>query len=269
VLPVSSFTINRNQGIGGSDAMKIMAGDWFRLWQEKTQRALPPDLSDVFAVQLGKCTEHLHIEWFSRRQGFAVDAEQDYHRHPNLDWMFAHLDAWLLPVETFVEVKHCHANTTLRDRAEYYMPQLQHQMYVTGRQSCWFSVILGNAEPVAAEIQFELAYMEKLIELELAFWWHVDNDEPPHEAPAQQLAAMAEAAADVHIDRLRRVQMDGNNHWTSLATEYLELKPSASRYDAVVKQIKELIEPDVGEAAGAGIQVKRDKKGSLRLTELK
>lgn len=262
-----SFTIDRNQGIGGSDAKRIIDGDWFRLWQEKTQRALPADLSDVFPVQLGKHTESFHIEWFCKRKGFALETQQDYYRHPDLDWMFAHLDGWLLPVETFVEVKHSNASATLRDRAEYYMPQLQHQMHVTSRTSCWFSVILGNQEPVFAEVQYELAYMEKLLELELAFWWHVQNDEPPLETPAAKISAAKDAALDVHVDKLRRVQMDGNNHWTSLATRYLELKPQAKEYETVSAQLKELVEFDVGEAAGAGIQIKRDKKGSLRLTE--
>ena len=43
--------------IGGSDVSRIMSGDWHSLWEEKTRRAEPEDLSDNLAVQIGTLTE--------------------------------------------------------------------------------------------------------------------------------------------------------------------------------------------------------------------
>ena len=45
--------MNRIGFIGGSDMRRIMEGDWISLWEEKTGRKKPDDLSDVLPVQLG------------------------------------------------------------------------------------------------------------------------------------------------------------------------------------------------------------------------
>ena len=50
---VEHLRINRHMGIGGSDATRIMRGDWHTLWLEKTEKQEPEDLSRVLPVQLG------------------------------------------------------------------------------------------------------------------------------------------------------------------------------------------------------------------------
>ena len=42
--------MNRIGFIGGSDMRRIMEGDWISLWEEKTGRKKPDDLSDVLPV---------------------------------------------------------------------------------------------------------------------------------------------------------------------------------------------------------------------------
>ena len=63
--------MNRIGFIGGSDMRRIMEGDWISLWEEKTGRKKPDDLSDVLPVQLGTFTEQFNINWFQSadRQG--------------------------------------------------------------------------------------------------------------------------------------------------------------------------------------------------------
>ena len=51
----------RALGIGGSDASKIMNGEWHELWEIKTGRKEDADLSDVFHVQLGHATEKFNL----------------------------------------------------------------------------------------------------------------------------------------------------------------------------------------------------------------
>ena len=53
--------MERTGFIGGSDMMTIMNGDWEYLWQIKTGRAVPDDLSNVFPVQLGIATEEFNM----------------------------------------------------------------------------------------------------------------------------------------------------------------------------------------------------------------
>ena len=56
--------VERPKTIGGSDAVRIMEGDWHTLWKEKTGRQEPEDLSWVLPVQIGILTEKKNKEWF-------------------------------------------------------------------------------------------------------------------------------------------------------------------------------------------------------------
>ena len=65
--------------IGGSDAVKIMQGDWYELWLQKTGQAEPNDLSKQFNVQLGTYTEDFNLAWFEQEYGVQVtDTQPEY-----------------------------------------------------------------------------------------------------------------------------------------------------------------------------------------------
>ena len=68
--------MNRKGFIGGSDCVKIMNGDWYDLWQVKTGRGEPDDLSDNLPVQLGVTTEDFNLSWFEKQTGKTVAAHQ-------------------------------------------------------------------------------------------------------------------------------------------------------------------------------------------------
>ena len=58
---------DRTKSIGGSDANRIMRGDWHTLWLEKTKRQEPEDLSWNLPVQIGLATENLHAKFFDNQ----------------------------------------------------------------------------------------------------------------------------------------------------------------------------------------------------------
>ena len=62
----------RMKGIGGSDARKIVSGDWYDLWLEKTGKKDLPDLSNEFPVQLGVWTESFNLKWFEKQMNMEV-----------------------------------------------------------------------------------------------------------------------------------------------------------------------------------------------------
>ena len=64
--------VERPKTIGGSDAIRIMEGDWHSLWLEKTGRAEPADLTWVLPVQLGILTEELNKKWFVQETGLSL-----------------------------------------------------------------------------------------------------------------------------------------------------------------------------------------------------
>ena len=88
-------TLNRSRGIGGSDAGRIMRGEWLDLYLEKVGEKQPEDLSGIFRVQLGTRTEQFHAEWFARMSTFDVIDPPPFFEHPEHKFMFGHVDRWI------------------------------------------------------------------------------------------------------------------------------------------------------------------------------
>lgn len=261
--------LNRSRGIGGSDAMKIARGDWRNLYNEKLGLTQPDDLSGVFKVQLGITTEPLHRRWFEMLTGFQIDDAPPFKQHPTYEWMYANLDGWILDRDTFVEFKHTNARATLREKARYYMPQLQHYIAVTNTPHAYFSIIKGNDDPEFCLVDRNDSYIEELIEMEKSFWWHVQNKVPPEIEPKGQAAGMEEKAAEVLLDGMRTVDMGTNNEWVSSAVDWLSTREPAAKHESKGKEIKSLVPDDAAEAFGAGVIVRRDRRGRLSIRTMK
>lgn len=261
--------LNRSRGIGGSDAMRIARGDWRSLYNEKVGLSQPDDLTGVFKVQLGITTEPLHRRWFAMQTGFNIDEAPPFQQHSTYEFMYANLDGWIAERNTFVELKHTNARATLREKARYYMPQLQHYIAVANVPDCYFSIIKGNDDPEFCLIDRNETYIAELINMEQSFWWHVQNKVPPEIEPTGQASAMQEKAADVLIDKLRTVDMTGNNEWTSTAFDWIETREAAAHNESTAKAIKALVPEDAAEAYGAGVIVRRDRRGRLSLRTMK
>ena len=252
---------DRTGFIGGSDAARIVAGEWLDLWLEKTGRKEPEDLSGVFQVQLGSFTEGFHLDWLRDHHGWEISVDTKHWQHPEFSWMRAQIDGWREDGGSFIEVKHTNERSTLDIMVQRYLPQLAHYCMVTNQEFCWFSFIPGNQPPVFVKVNIPAEYIEKLKLAEIEFWWHVTNDTEPATAPA-----LAMPTDNVLIDDMRTVDMSGNNEWAYNATKLIETKAAADMHEQAKKGIKELVEPDVREASGHGVTIKRDKRGSLRLT---
>jgi predicted phage-related endonuclease len=262
-------THNRRRGMGGTDAKKIIEGDWLTVYNEKLGITPPPDLADVFPVQLGKHTEPFHRSWFAKRSSKALDLDSSklVRVHPKHGFMFGHLDAWVSEDNTFLEMKHTHGAANFRETAQYYMPQMAHYAAICGVQSCWFSIIPGNTEPVWGLVEITTDYINALIEAETAFWWHVENEVPPLEPPAGVIPAIKKLADANKIDGLRAYDFTDKNQFTSLAGDWLANREAAQTFDKAVKEIKAQVPADAAEVLGVGIYIKRDKAGRLSIKE--
>jgi predicted phage-related endonuclease len=265
------MTFDRKTGIGGTDARQIMEGNWHPLWMEKTGRRPPVDLSDVFRVQLGRFTEEFHLDWVARKQGVTYrrpDVGDDMRYHdPANPWRYITLDGIDTANDVPIEVKHSHSAMRIREAADYYMPQLQHSLSITGKDWLWFSVIPGNEEPMTVRVDRSDEYIEKLIDLERSFWWHVKEDVAPEIVPKGKIATANALTDSILVGGYTApVDMSTHNAWAALAAEYIELKPKVKRCDELNKEIKALIDPTWGGAFGHGLIVQRTKKGlTLRI----
>ena len=137
----------RADGVGGSDANIILSGDTDRirdLWLEKRGEASPPDLSDKLPVMLGCWTEPFNRQWFEQLTNEKITGVGKSFRCTRYNWRRCTLDGIIQSTGTIWEAKHTSAFAKPEEVLERYMPQLQHNMAVTGHQQAVLSVIFGN-----------------------------------------------------------------------------------------------------------------------------
>jgi predicted phage-related endonuclease len=163
-------------------------------------------------------------------------------------------------------VKHSHSQANIRESADFYMAQLQHNLAVTQAPWLWFSVIPGNEEPMTVKVERDDEYIARMTELERQFWWHVTEDVAPDIIPSAEIDRVNALADTILVGGYKNpVSMATHNHWTQLALEYIELKPKADRCEIVNKELKALVPDDCAGAYGHGLTVTRNKKGQLTL----
>lgn len=244
----------RRKGIGGSDAAKIVSGDWYSLWLDKTGRAEPEDLSGNFAVQLGIVTEKLNLDWYERVKQVPVLDRGLVVISAAYPFMRCTLDGWVDARPAVIQAKHVNGFSKIDDVVARYTPQVTHEMIVTGAGLAILSVIIGTDAPVLREIPLDEFFAAKYIDQCRAFWQHVIDDTPPAQgAPIE--------VPKVPPKLLRKVEMAGNNEWALYAGNWLEHAGAAKKFKAAETGLKALIEDDVGEASGYGVIVARDGRG--------
>lgn len=254
----------RRHSIGGSDANVIMAGDppsINRLWLEKTGREAPEDLSRVLPVQMGSWTEELNRYWYELTTGRLVYGEGEERAHAQHGWMTCTLDGATTTERSdpaIFEAKHVGGFQKIEDVVQRYMPQLHHNMAVCGVSWAVLSVFVGNASHELYEVEADWMYTAQLLDREREFWACVTENRAPHDMP--------NIPAPV-VGKLRTVDMTGNNAWSTWSIDWLAHKDAAKAFDKATKELKALMQPDMGEAFGAGIVCKRAKNGSLSIRE--
>jgi hypothetical protein len=120
---------------------------------EKRGETEPQDLSSNLIVQLGVATEPLNRSWFERNTGHLVKDVQRRVVHPVIKWMMATLDGTVEETGAVFEAKFMLPwSFSEEGAAEKYMPQLQHNMWVTNAREAVLSVITGGGKWVEITI---------------------------------------------------------------------------------------------------------------------
>ena len=177
------FRAHRREFIGGSDAQAIMGADesaLLRLWREKRGEIGPDDLSDNLLVQLGVATEALNRHWFQRNTTRTLKDVQRRIKHPVLRWMAATLDGIVAETGAVFEAKFMLPWSFSQEAAaEKYMPQLQHNMWVTNATGAVLSIITGGGKWVEIKISADPLYQHLLLTAEKKFWRCVESRRAP------------------------------------------------------------------------------------------
>src|SRR6266702_2971183 len=168
--PELSVSNDRRRFIGGSDARIIMGNNeapLLRRWREKRGEIEPEDLSGNLLVQLGVVTEPLNRNWFERNTGQTLKDVQRRIRHPVIRWMAATLDGVVVETGAVFEAKFMLPWSFSEEAAaEKYMPQLQHNMWVTNVKVAVLSIITGGGKLDEITIPADSLYQHLLLTAE-------------------------------------------------------------------------------------------------------
>jgi len=257
----------RKSFIGGSDARKIMQGNWHDLWLQKTGRAIADSLETVFVVQLGNLTEKLNRAFLYIEHDIAtmLPPRVDAYRHPLFPFMACNPDAFSADGQIVVDFKHTNAWNKPDKLLSTYFWQMQHNMFCTGTTRGMISPIYGNNMGEPIYVEQDLAQLELLQEAEAKFWKHVVDDKEPVDT------AEVTGQFDPITTVLPAMRMRGTNkesEWSEAAEKFLANKEGRTKANDAEKDLKVLMPDDHRLAYGFGVIINRAKNGNLSLKKL-
>ena len=178
---------HRKLGIGGSDASVVCGINKYKspveLWLDKTGQLPPQEAGE--AAYWGTQLESIVRAEFTKRTGIEVtkpDVILQSEEHP---FMLANLDgvcevpdvgACIFEAKTASAYKAGEWEDTIPDE---YQLQIQHYMAVTGYAGAYIAVLIGGNTFRWKFVERDEELISMLIELESAFWNHVQDCTPP------------------------------------------------------------------------------------------
>lgn len=255
--------MERKGFIGGSDCVKILAGDWQELWEVKTGRKESDDLSNNIAVQLGSYTEQFNLDWFAKQYGTEIVETQMEIKFP-INGVPAKglIDGRLLD-DKIIEAKHTNSFSTMDDVVVRYMPQVQLYCYLAGTSGCYMSVIFGNSKWESVFVSTDQTYFDTMWNEVTTFWGFVSKDvRPPnrHDIPSIP-------TDNIPLDNMVKRDASTDNQFMDAAVSYCQGYENNRVFESAKKQLKDLVKEDEREVYCDQLKIKRDKRGTLRITK--
>ncbi len=176
---------HRRQGIGGSDAAAIMGLNPWRtamdVWLEKTGE-FKDEPTDNEKMYWGTALEDVVAREFMARTGLKVRRRNAILQHRKHHFMIANVDRLVIGHKAGLECKTA-GQYTSDDWAmgvpDYYIPQVQHYMAVTGYKAWYVAVLIGGQEFRFFKLTRDNHFIKELIEAEYEFWKMVEDKTPP------------------------------------------------------------------------------------------
>src|SRR5437764_15016327 len=135
------------------------------------------------------------------------------------------------------------------------MPQLQHNMLVTGARRAYLSILTGGAKWVSIEVEADPVYQTVLLQVERIFWRCVKTGEVPRVFGAEPPKAK--------VPVVRVVDMASSNAWAEYAAIFLRTRDAHDEHEGAKAELKALVPEDAKESFGHGIRAKRSKSGAI------
>ena len=280
--------MDRTKSIGGSDVTRLFSNQedaWQKLWEEKTGRRQPDDLSDIFHVQLGVATEAFNIGWFKKMYQDDLDINRIEIQHEinapamasdskdvplrsTLDGLVKHKDGW-----SVLECKHTNSFTNIDKQAEQYMPQLQFYLhmakkfYIGGEEmidGIYFANIFGNSKWECIHITYNPQYAHEIMKKVVRFWKFVTDDQPP-----QKRMPDPPQIKGILFDKKKKEDMSQSNSFSNASQVYVETLPTVKKHEEAKKDLLDHVQPNHAELYNDLLSINVSKTGrrTIKLKE--
>ena len=186
-MPYEDWLEYRKQGIGGSDASVVCGINRYKspveLWMEKTGQLPHQEAGE--AAYWGTQLEPFVRAEFTKRTGIEVSRRNELLQSEEHPFMLANLDGicevpgigtCIFEAKTASAYKAGEWEDTIPDE---YQLQIQHYMAVTGYAGAYIAVLIGGNTFRWKFVERDEELISMLIELETAFWNHVQDLTPP------------------------------------------------------------------------------------------
>ena len=257
--------------IGGSDAVKIIRGDWHDLYNEKIGIAQPADLSHLFNVQLGTYTEEFNLAWFEQEYGVQIiDTQPEFKKTIEGIPFKATLDGLIREdangfcgafQKIGVECKHTSSFKKFDDILTYYYPQIQLYMKVADLSHMYLSVIFGNQWECKLVSQDEAEWL-RMLPIFRDFWSHVIKKQPPKSEMPNELPS------NVHhmtLDNMVARDVSTDNRFVEIQHHYIDGLHDSKIFEECKKELKAYVQPNEREVFTDKLSIKRNKRGALTI----
>ena len=134
-------------------------------------------------------------------------------------------------------------------------------MALSHHDQAYLSVILGNDIEYCA-VGYDQNYLDVVVERCQEFWQLVtSNTEPSYDIDTWKIDW-----SQVKINGLKARDANGDNHFMSLAHDYVFTNAQAKQHETVKKELRSLVRDDEREVFCDLLTIKRDKRGACRIT---
>ena len=259
-MPYEEWLEYRKQGIGGSDASVVCGINRYKspveLWLDKTGQLPHQEAGE--AAYWGTQLEPFVRAEFTTRTGIWVDHRSELLQSEEHPFMLANLDGTcevpevgtcIFEAKTASAYKAGEWEDTIPDE---YALQLAHYMAVTGYKGAYIAVLIGGNTFKWRFVERDEELISMLVELETAFWNHVQDCTPP---PLDGSAASARFLSERFPSSTPKSHITLPDTATALLSEYDEacaqLEIVTEKKQKAENLLKEMMgDNEVGTAGG-------------------
>ena len=255
-LRKNHFTASMAPALMGSDQAKLTEH-----WKVCTGQIEPPDLADVWPVQLGSYMEPFALDWHERKTGHALTHRGEFYEHPERKFVGATVDAIRDFDKAVLDCKVSSAFNPLDDIIRYYTPQIIVQMRSAGMPRGVLLICHGTAEPREYEVFPDADYEAEFWQRVDAFWVCVQTWTEPVALPK---VTPPDQWRTVNLDNAKQSEWP---NWGADMVAHLDVwgrtKVAADLHADANKEIRKLLPEDVGRVDRGAVCIVRNRAGAV------